>query len=162
MKRGEKGILALISVLVIAGMLRSVLITKQPHDQEIPFYTNAEPALGENAMAIYHQYGCRNCHTLWTMKDSLQSVPAPILDGIGSLRSEDWLYKYLSSPNPQTILPSRLKLKYRMPSYADMPESDRRTMAKYLASLRVKDWYLEQLKKSEYEKLTGLKAPDEP
>ncbi len=159
MKRGEKGILVLIGVLVLAGMLRSLLIKVQPHDKEIPFYSTAEPAFAERAMAIYQQYGCKNCHTLWTLKDSLQSVPAPMLDGMGSLRSEDWLYAYLSSSNPQTILPSRLKLKYRMPSYADMPEADRRTMAKYLASLKVKDWYLEELKKAEYEKLTGLTSP---
>ena len=59
------------------------------------------------------------------MKDMLQSVPAPMLDGIGSLRSETWLYDYLSSPNPQAILPSRLKKEYQMPSYAALPEGDR-------------------------------------
>lgn len=159
MKRGEKGILILIGVLVLAGMLRSLLITSQPHDKEIPFYSTAGSAVAERAMSIYHQYGCRNCHTLWTLRDSLQSVPAPILDGMGSLHSEDWIYKYLSSSNPQAVVPSRLKLEYRMPSYADMPETDRRTISQYLASLKVKDWYLEQLKKSEYEKLTGMDAP---
>jgi len=63
------------------------------------------------------------------LRDSLQSVPAPMLDGIGSLHSEDWIYKYLSSSNPQAVVPSRLKLEYRMPSYTDMPEADRRTMS---------------------------------
>jgi hypothetical protein len=90
------------------------------------------------------------------MKDVMQSVPAPMLDGIGSLRTESWLYDYLSSTNPQSILPSRLKKKYQMPSYASMPEADRKLMANYLASLKVKDWYLEQTKKDEQEKLTGV------
>jgi sulfur-oxidizing protein SoxX len=93
------------------------------------------------------------------MKDILESVPAPMLDGIGSLRSETWLYDYLSSPNPQEILPSRLKKKWRMPSYAHIPDGDRHLLAQYLASLKVKDWYLEQTKKSEYEKLTGKDYP---
>ena len=43
-----------------------------------------------------------------------------------------------------------------MPSYASLPEQDRRVLAQYLASLKVKDWYLEQTRKAEYEKLTGL------
>jgi hypothetical protein len=90
------------------------------------------------------------------MKDVMQSVPAPMLDGIGSLRTESWLYDYLSSTNPQSILASRLKKKYQMPSYAEMPEADRKLMAGYLASLKVKDWYLEQTKKDEQEKLTGV------
>jgi len=90
------------------------------------------------------------------MKDVLQSVPAPMLDGIGAIRNEAWLYDYLSSANPQSILPSRLKPEYRMPSYANLAEADRRLMAAYLASLKVKDWYLAETKKLEYEKLTGL------
>jgi hypothetical protein len=42
-----------------------------------------------------------------------------------------------------------------MPSYANMPEADRRLLANYLASLKVKDWYLEQTKNEEHDKLTG-------
>lgn len=107
-------------------------------------------------MDIYRSNGCKSCHTLWTLQDMLQFVPAPMLDGIGSLRTEAWLYDYLSSPNPQGILPSRLKKQYQMPSYAILPENQRHVMAQYLASLKVKDWYLEQTRKAEYEKLTGL------
>lgn len=106
-------------------------------------------------MDIYRDNNCRSCHSLWTLKDTLQSVPAPMLDGIGSLHSEQWLYEYLSAPNPQNIIPTRLKKVYQMPSYASMSEEDRRTMAAYLASLKVKDWYLEQTQKDEYEKLHG-------
>jgi hypothetical protein len=39
-----------------------------------------------------------------------------------------------------------------------MPEADRKLMANYLASLKVKDWYLEQTKKDEQEKLTGVET----
>jgi hypothetical protein len=42
-----------------------------------------------------------------------------------------------------------------MPSYAHLHENERRLLAQYLASLKVKDWYLEDTKKAEYEKLTG-------
>ena len=89
----------------------------------------------------------------------MQAVPAPSLDGIGSLRDEAWFYRYLSAPSPQDILPSRLKAKYQMPSYADLPESERKILAAYLASLKVEDWYLEEVRKAEYEKLTGKDYP---
>ena len=42
-----------------------------------------------------------------------------------------------------------------MPSLASLPEAERRTLAKYMASLKVKDWYLESTRAAEYEKLTG-------
>lgn len=42
-----------------------------------------------------------------------------------------------------------------MPSYAHLPEQERRQLASYMASLKVKDWYLHETKKAEYEKLTG-------
>ena len=129
------------------------------HDREIPFYTTATRDLAVKGMEIYNRNGCKECHSLWTMKDILETVPAPMLDGIGSLRTEAWLYDYLSSPNPQALLPSRLKKEYKMPSYKSLPEDDRHLLAQYLSSLKVKDWYLDQTKRAEYEKLTGLVYP---
>jgi L-cysteine S-thiosulfotransferase len=155
MKRGEKAVLALIGVVLIAGVVRSQLYVVEKHDRDIPFYSTATTDVARMAMDIYRSNGCKSCHTLWTLQDMLQSVPAPMLDGIGSLRTETWLYEYLSSPNPQLVLPSRLKKEYRMPSYATLPEAERHLLAQYLASLKVKDWYLDQAKKAEYEKLTG-------
>jgi Cytochrome c len=159
MKRGEKAVLALIGVVLASGVVRSLLHVEGKHDREIPFYTTSTRDVSIRATEIYNHNGCKECHSLWTMKDILESVPAPMLDGIGSLRSEAWLYAYLSSPDPQSILPSRLKKQWGMPSYASMPDGDRHLLAQYLASLKVKDWYLEQTKKSEYEKLTGKEYP---
>ena len=159
MRRGEKGVLLFIALVVAAGVARPLLQGEQKHDRDIPFYSTATPGATRNAMLVYRKHGCKQCHSLWTLSDMTQAVPAPMLDGIGSLRTEAWFYAYLSSPNPQAILPSRLKLKYRMPSYAKLTEEERRTLAGYLASLKVKDWYLEQTKKAEYEKLTGMEYP---
>lgn len=159
MRRGEKAILALIGVVIVAGVIHSMLHVVGKHDRDIPFYTTANHDLSVKGMEIYNKNGCSVCHSLWTMKDIMETVPAPMMDGIGSLRSETWLYDYLSSPNPQAILPTRLKQKWKMPSYQSMPEGDRHILAQYLASLKVKDWYLEQTKKLDYEKLTGKVYP---
>jgi cbb3-type cytochrome oxidase cytochrome c subunit len=155
MKSGEKAVLALIGTVLVVGVVRSQLHVEGKHDRDIPFYSTATPDVARKAMDIYHSNGCKSCHSLWTLRDMLQSVPAPMLDGIGSLRTETWLYTYLSSPDPQAILPSRLKKEYRMPSYASLTDDERKLLAQYLASLKVKDWYLDQTKQSEYEKLTG-------
>jgi sulfur-oxidizing protein SoxX len=42
-----------------------------------------------------------------------------------------------------------------MPSFAEIPDEDRKMLARYISSLKVRDWYLEESKKSAYEKLTG-------
>ncbi len=159
MKRGEKVVLAVIALSVLGlGGWNAVQNSATPEangDKGIPFYSTASPDLSRDANIIYHQNNCKDCHKLWSVSDLLQAVPAPALDGIGSLRSEDWFYQYFSAPNPQEILPSRLKKQYRMPSFASLPESERRMLAAYMASLKVKDWYLEDTRKAEYEKLTG-------
>lgn len=159
MKRGEKGVLAFIGLVVALGILQSLLHVEEKHDRDIPFYSTASPEVARKAMDIYRSNNCKTCHSLWTLKDMLQSVPAPMLDGIGSLRTETWLYDYLSASSPQSVIPSRLKKEYRMPSYAKLPDEERHVLSEYLASLKVKDWYLEQTKKSEYEKLTGKESP---
>jgi mono/diheme cytochrome c family protein len=156
MKSGEKLVLVLIGLVVLIGATRSMLHVEEQHDRDIPFYSTATPEVASHAMDIIRSANCKSCHSLWTLKDVLQSVPAPMLDGIGALRTETWLYEYLSSANPQSVLPSRLKKEYRMPSYAALSDEERHLLASYLASLKVQDWYLEETKKSEIEKLTGV------
>lgn len=161
MKRGEVLILATIGVVVAGIMARNAinLHYSDRQDQGIPFYSTADQKLARAGADLYRSNHCRQCHSLWSVKNPFESVPAPALDGIGSLRSEEWFYRYFSAPDPQGILPSRLKAEYRMPSYATLTEEERRTLARYMASLKVKDWYLEGARAAEYEKLTGKAYP---
>ena len=159
MRSGEKLILGLIalSVVVVGGVRywQQQGAGLQPGDRDLPFYSTADPQLAKEAGDLIRREGCRDCHSLWAVRNPLQAVPAPALDGIGSLHEEAWFYQYLSAEDPQAILPSRLKPEYRMPSYAHLSERERRVLAAYLASLKVEDWYLTQVKKAEYEALTG-------
>ncbi len=128
-------------------------------DKGIPFYSSASSELEKQAGTLMRQLECRNCHkyhgAFGGVTSLAQNVPAPPLDGIGSIRSEPWLFEYFSAQDPQAILPSRLKQEFQMPSYAGLTEQERRLLASYLASMKVEDWYLEETKKMEYEKLTG-------
>ncbi|MGA2776396.1 MAG: c-type cytochrome [Steroidobacteraceae bacterium] len=161
MKRGEALILATMAVVVVGLMVRNVvsLHSGAEQDRGIPFYSTASPGLTREAGDLYRDNNCKQCHTLWTIKSAFESVPAPALDGIGSLRTEQWFYEYFSAKDPQSILPSRLKLEYRMPSLAGLPDDERHTLAQYMASLKVQDWYLESTRAAEYEKLTGKAYP---
>ena len=159
MKQGEKIVFVVIAIVVVGFMGRNLwrLNTSKEVDKGIPYYSTASATLERAAMDIYRQQNCKSCHSLWTVRDLMKAVPAPILDGMGSLRSEDWFYQYFSAINPQAILQSRLKKEYQMPSYAQLPESDRRLLARYMSSLKVQDWYLEETRKAEHEILTGQK-----
>lgn len=157
MKKGEKGILIGLVVFSVVAMSFKAWITSQETEKDpgIPFYTTATDEFAAQASVLYRKYNCRDCHSLWGLRNIMQAVPAPSLDGMGSLRDEEWLYNYFSAKDPQSIIPSRLKARFRMPSFAEIPEADRRMLAEYIGSLKVEDWYLEETKKMAYEKLTG-------
>jgi len=163
LRRGEKGIYALIAVVIIGfGVYNYIELQRHPlsEDPGVPFYSTASHEIERAATDIIRRENCRDCHTLWAVRNVMQAVPSPPLDGMGSLHTEGWLYRYFSAVNPQSVIPSRLKPKYRMPSYARLPEHERRLLARYMASLKVKDWYLKEVRKTEYEKLTGHSMVD--
>jgi len=149
-------ILLLAGVFILA-VVQAMLHPTQPDvsEQGLPYYTTADAALARSGDALYKKLQCRSCHKIWAVKNLYDTIPAPSLDGIGSLRTEEWLYLYFSSDNPQSILPSRLKAEYKMPSYASLSEDDRRLLSNYFSSLKVRDWYLDETRKAEQKKLTG-------
>lgn len=161
MKKGEKGILIIMAIAVVGAMVyKAVSISENTEpDRGIPFYSTASPEVEKQAGVLMRELNCRDCHkyngAFGGITSLVQNVPAPPLDGIGAIRSEEWFFNYFSAKNPQTILPSRLKKEFQMPSFASLSEKERRLLAGYMASLQVKDWYLQETKKTEYEKLTG-------
>jgi len=160
LKTGEKVIAALIVLLVCVAVGRALLAPAEKDERvnEIPFYSTASAEIQDRASVLYKDLKCRDCHRLWGVNNIMQFVPAPSLDGIGSLRDESWLYAYFSSEDPQVMLSTRLKKEYKMPSYAFLPEKERKLLAEYFSSLKVKDWYLSEVIRMEQEKLTGKKA----
>ncbi len=157
MRTGEKGIAVamILSVVIVAGLKFGNKEDVAEEEMDIPFVSDASPELANKAGNILRTLHCRECHFIWGTRDLNQAVPAPAIDGVGEFRDEAWLFNYLSQEVPQDILPSRLKPKYRMPSYAHLSVDERQTLAKYLATLKVKGWYLKDATKKRYEKITG-------
>ncbi|WP_455376425.1 c-type cytochrome [Kaarinaea lacus] len=158
MRKGEIGIFIAMGVIIVGvASFKAYRASTGGEDKGIPYYTTASNELKKTARELFDKYKCHDCHSLWTKRSIMQSVPAPALDGIGSLKTEQWFFEYFSAENPQAVVPTRLKKEYQMPSLASAPEEDRKNLAKYLASLKVEDWYLEETKKRAFEKLTGNK-----
>lgn len=159
MLKRERVILVIIAVTIVLVMGVKAMLGhyNSADDKGIPYYSTASKEVSDRALQIYKDNECKGCHTLWTMRDIMKTVPSPPLDGIGSIRSEKFFYEYFSAEDPKIILPSRLKKEFQMPSYAHLPEEDRKILAAYMSSLKVKDWYLEETRKREFEKLTGKK-----
>lgn len=157
MRKGERAILGVIAAFALGAMAwKGWQVTQtESEDFRIPFFSTASTEVESRASALIKQNACKDCHSLWATRNVMQAVPAPSLDGIGSLKDEAWLFDYLSAENPQSILPTRLKPEYRMPSFSHLSEEDRRVLARYLASLKVEDWYFSEVRKAEFEKLTG-------
>lgn len=157
MRKGEKLIVGLMAVsVVVLAVVKVIQHKNDPEpDKGIPYFSTASQELTTAAAKILHTEKCSDCHSLWGTRDLTAAVPAPPLDGMSVFHDEEWFFKYFSAENPQEILPSRLKPVYRMPSYAHLSETERKTLAAYMASLKVEDWYLEETKKRRYEKLTG-------
>ncbi len=157
MKKGEKLIFALIGLIAVVSVIYQgwnvANITEE--DPGIPYYSTASTELSSKAGMLIREHSCKECHKLFFLNDLTQNVPSPSLDGIGSLRTEEWFYDYFSAENPQEIVPTRLKARFKMPSLAHLPEEERRVLAAYMASLKVEDWYLEETRKAAYEKRTG-------
>ncbi len=163
MRAGEKGIAVamVISVVIVAVLKFKNAEEVNEVEMDIPFISDASPELTAKAGEIIRVYNCRECHFLWGIRDLDKAVPAPPLDGVGEFRDEPWLFNYLSQETPQDVLATRLKPQYRMPSYAHLSDDERKTIARYLATLKVKDWYLPDAKKKRYEKLTGNDYTDD-
>lgn len=159
MRKGERNLFVGLAVLavVLVGFRSWQVASYDEVDPGLPFYTTASSELSDAAALLMRKHKCKDCHSLWANRDMTQNVPTPRLDGMGSLKTEQWLFEYFSAENPQDILASRLKPRYRMPSYAKLPDSDRKILAQYVSSLKVKDWYLEEVRSHEFEKLTGKK-----
>ncbi len=153
------GAILLLAGVFVFAVIQAMLHPDRRSQEELPFYSTADAELARKGSDLYRELNCRECHSIWSVKSVMQAVPAPSLDGIGSLRSEEWLYRYFSAKDPQKILPSRLKKKYQHPSYADLPEEKRRLLARYFASMKVRDWYFDEALKAEQEKLTGKREP---
>ncbi len=132
MKLGEKIIFGLSGLILIAGIIFSYTVMKQPIPVSWVVEDSPEAQKGQ---VVFRKNGCKNCHMLLGNGAS----KGPDLDGIGNRRDRIWLEAYLSAENPQAILPSKTDKYYQMPSWSKLSKEDRDNLISFLLAQKSKD-----------------------
>ncbi len=130
LKKGEMWMLVAMVFFVSLAAYLSQGVEKDYN----PYYQEITEA-SEKGHQVYRKYECYKCHRIIGMGH----MPGPKLDGLSNRRSREWLKTYLTSENPQKMIPSRFKKEFQMPSYATMPNSEMNQLLDYLGSLKMKE-----------------------
>jgi len=132
-KKGEK-VIWILSAMITAGALYVGYVVYNAPAKLMPNYQleSEEASRGE---LLYRQNGCTNCHKIW----NLGGRKGGPLDGVGSRRDSAWLTAYLSTDDPQSMVPSEVKAVFKMPSFAFLSEGERSDLVAFLSSLKIRD-----------------------
>lgn len=131
MKKGEY--VFFIAIAVIAALaLSSVLWHTQGRDvprQVKDYYEWNDAAI--QGYEVYKQMGCKNCHKALRMGES---GVAPVLDGEGTRRSEDWLIAYFRDPESQ--VPGSAHAGGMAPDFRSLEQEDRELLIEFMKGLK--------------------------
>ncbi len=133
MKKGEKVIWGMVALITVCALYAGYVVYNAPA-RLMPTY-QVESKVAGRGEVVYRENNCSACHRVWDMGGHRGGA----LDGVGSRRDAEWLTAYLSTENPQEILPSTVKKIYQMPSFASMDADSRADLVAYLNSLKHRD-----------------------
>lgn len=132
MKKGERiffwvsGVIAVLAVASVAGRYSADDAPRTARD-----YYEWSDAAGEGYRQ-YKQNGCNSCHRVLRMGEA---GVAPVLDGEGTRRSEQWLQSYLQ--DPESMVPGSAHAADRMgPDFARFDAQQKHYFVKFLVSLK--------------------------
>lgn len=134
MKLGEKIIFGVSALLLVIGLIFSYSVMKNPIP--VSFVVDDTPE-SQRGSVVFRREGCKNCHMIL----GNGNAKGPDLDGMGHRRDRVWLEVYLSSENPQAILPSKPDTNpyYKMPSWSKLTKQDRDDLISFLLAQKSKD-----------------------
>ena len=98
LKQGEKILFGIAAVFIIVAVIAYVLLEVVRHNMDKPLFeqrthfTLSEE--GQLGSALYRASGCSACHR--AMRNGTNM--GLLLDGVGSVRTRDWLYGFLRDP----------------------------------------------------------------
>jgi len=131
MKRGEKIFFGISSLLVLLAIIPVVMkmINKTEPRQARDYYLWNEQAL--KGYELYKKSGCNSCHRVLRMGEA---GVAPVLDGEGTRRSEEWLTQYFRMP-AQVVKGSAHDGRLG-PDFRKLDDEQRIVLVKFMKSLR--------------------------
>lgn len=129
MKLGEKIVFAISAVVVLAAAGRGYqVITADKPSMPKHYYEWDETGL--EGHYLYRELGCKNCHR--AMGTGEVGV-APVLDGVGTRRTSDWLRQYLTDPS--TLVEGTAHDGSFAPDFRQYDDEQRTLLTAYLSGL---------------------------
>ncbi len=129
MKRGEKLMFAFAGIVVVLAFFRGYqfLTAEEP---SVPKHFYEWDETGLQGQLLYREKGCNNCHRALGTGEIGYS---PVLDGIGTRRSVNWLRQYLTDPG--TLVNGTAHHGNLGPDFRLLTESERERLTAFLAGL---------------------------
>ncbi len=132
MKKGERiffwvsGVIAVLAVVSVAGRYSG---DDTPHKAR-DYYEWSDA--GIEGYELYKKNGCNSCHRALRMGEA---GVAPVLDGEGTRRSEQWLVSYMQ--DPESMVPGSAHSPDRMgPDFGQFDAQQREYFVKFLVGLK--------------------------
>lgn len=138
LKTGEKVLFAIVGVFILLAIIAYIMLETYRLSSDKPMFetkTNYDfTELGSKGSQIFRQSRCTSCHRALRNGTNMGLS----LDGVGSLRTYEWLYNFLKNPEntygAATIDhgPSPKEAAY----VAKMPDDDLKAMATFISELK--------------------------
>lgn len=138
MKQGEKILFGITAAFIIVAVIAYILLELIRHNMDKPMFEqrthytlNAE---GQRGSALFRTSGCTSCHR--AMRNGTNMGLS--LDGVGSMRTAEWLYDFLL--NPEQVYGSETVDHGPAPKeaafVAKLPAADLHAMAVFISELK--------------------------
>ena len=133
LKRGEQVMFGLAAGVVLAALGKGVMMQSHAaNNNAAPLrdYYEWTPA-GLQGHALYLESGCNNCHRAMAVGEV---GVAPVLDGIGTRRTREWLARYFE--NPPALVPGSAHDGRLGPDFRALPDAQRHLLTEFLFGLK--------------------------
>jgi len=121
------GLAVLVAIAAVgkAVVQSRAAVAPQPRD----YYEWSEAGL--QGHALYRESGCHNCHRAMGVGEI---GVAPVLDGVGTRRTREWLQRYLE--NPLSLVPGSAHDGHLGPDFRLLADGQRHLLAEFLFGLK--------------------------
>lgn len=130
LKLGEKLLFGFAALLAIAAIAKGVR-QYQANDPAKPREYYEWSQAGLDGHFVYRRMGCHNCHRAMGVGEIGH---APVLDGIGTRRTQDWLERYFR--NPAELVPGTAHDGSLGPDLGKLNDTERAGIVAFLFGLK--------------------------
>ena len=138
MKQGEKILFGITAAFIIVAIIAYVMLEVVRHNMDKPMFEQRThydlTPEGQRGSELFRTSGCTSCHR--AMRNGTNMGLS--LDGVGSVRTVEWLYDFLRTPEQvygsETV--DHGPAPKEASSVAEMPAADLHAMAVFISELK--------------------------